>query len=115
MAKSTRLLQRALNNVLRRIEKIVSGSNGDVDHLLMQAPELEKLLTIHRAIEVATGASTVAASPLVNLSGFLAAYNQHTHLVSGSGEISGPPREPLTLSADVALFGIAATRLMRWR
>ena len=57
MAKSTRLLQRALNNVLRRIEKIVSGSNGDVDHLLMQAPELEKLLTIHRAIEVATGAS----------------------------------------------------------
>ena len=99
MAKSTRLLQRALNNVLQRIERIVSGSNGDVDHLLMQAPELEKLLTIHRAIEVATGASSVAASPPLNLSGFLAAYNQHTHLVSSNVEISGPPREPLTSAA----------------
>jgi hypothetical protein len=93
MTKSKGMLQRAAANVVLRIEDIVSASKGDIDHLLMQAPELEKLLTVHRAIELAVGATPAPAA--LDLAALFAAYNRHTHTV-GAGEISGPPREPLT-------------------
>jgi hypothetical protein len=98
MARSKQHLMLATKNVLLRIEEIVSASKGDIDHLLMQAPELEKLLTVHRAIELATGATPALAPLPLNMAAFLSSYNQHTHSV-GAGDISGPPREPLTLAS----------------